>query len=130
MIQNHHLRWTGYGRPSQTPTPQELFLEHESLRLYADAQFASPYAMSAFVALHEKGLPFEIATIDLAASENHAPNFVAASLTRRVPTMVHNGFSLSESSAIAEYLDEIFPGRPLYPLEPRRRRGGPPPQAW
>src|ERR1035437_4573757 len=121
MIQNHHLRWTGYGRPSQTPTPQELFLEHESLRLYADPEFASPYAMSAFVALHEKGLTFEVVTLDLAANENQASGFASMSLTRRVPTLLHGDFSLSESSAITEYIDELFPGTPLYPADPRSR---------
>ncbi len=38
-----------------------------NLRLYVDARFASPYAMSAFVALTEKGLPFDMTTVDLEA---------------------------------------------------------------
>lgn len=100
------------------------------LLLYVDAQFASPYAMSVFVALHEKGLPFEVTTIDLAANANHEPRFVATSLTRRVPTLVHDGFSLSESSAISEYLDEVFPGTPLYPQEPHSRARARQIQAW
>lgn len=101
-----------------------------NLLLYVDAKFVSPYAMSAFVALHEKGLPFEIKTIDLAANANNEPNFAALSLTRRVPTLVHNGFSLSESSAIAEYLNEVFPGTPLYPADPRSRARARQVQAW
>ena len=101
-----------------------------NLLLYVDAKFISPYAMSAFVALHEKGLPFEIKTIDLAANANHESNFAALSLTRRVPTLVHNGFSLSESSAIAEYLNEVFPGTPLYPADPRSRARARQVQAW
>lgn len=89
-------------------SPTQLFL-------YVDTQFASPYAMSAFVSLLEKGLAFETATLDLAAKANHEAGFAASSLTRRVPTLVHNGFSLSESSAISEYLDEVFPGTPPVP---------------
>jgi len=100
------------------------------LLLYVDAQFASPYAMSAFVALHEKGLPFEIATVDLAAKANHEPLFAAKSLTHRVPTLDHNEFSLSESSAIAEYLNDVFPGTPLYPAEPHSRARARQIQAW
>jgi glutathione S-transferase len=100
------------------------------LTLYVDAQFASPYAMSAFVALHEKGLGFDIRTVDLAAGANRAPDYAAASLTRRVPTLVHDDFSLSESSAIAEYLDDVFPGTPLYPADPRRRARARQIQAW
>ena len=102
----------------------------ENFLLYVDARFVSPYAMSVFVALHEKGLPFEIATLDLAAKANQEPHFVATSLTRRVPTLVHNGFSLSESSAICEYLDEVFPGTPLYPAESHNRARARQIQAW
>lgn len=69
-------------------------MENATLRLYVDAQFASPYAMSAFVALHEKGLSFEVATINLAVKENHADDFASMSITRRVPTLVHGDFSL------------------------------------
>ncbi|WP_255992200.1 glutathione transferase [Chitinolyticbacter albus] len=100
------------------------------LLLYVDAQFASPYAMSVFVALHEKALPFAIKTVDLSANANHDPGYAAASLTRRVPTLVHNGFALSESSAITEYLDEVFPDTPLYPAEPHARARARQVQAW
>ncbi len=98
--------------------------------LYVDSQFQSPYALSAFVALQEKELPFDIATVDLAAKANHEPPFVATSLTRRVPTLVHNSFSLSESSAIAEYLNDLWPGTPLYPVEPQSRARARQVQAW
>ena len=100
------------------------------LLLHVDAQFASPYAMSAFVSLHEKGLPFDMKTVDLSANANHLAEYVATSLTRRVPTLVHDGFSLSESSAISEYLDEVFPGVPLYPAHPRERARARQIQAW
>jgi len=105
-------------------------LQPTNLLLYVDAQFASPYAMTAFVALHEKSLSFEIVTIDLAANAHHEAPFAAASLTQRVPALVHNGFALSESSAISEYLDEVFPGVPLYPAEPHSRAIARQVQAW
>jgi glutathione S-transferase len=86
--------------------------------------------MSAFVALHEKGLTFRTITVDLAANANQEPQFAAMSLTQRVPTLVHNGFALSESSAICEYLDEIFPGTPLYPQQAQTRARARQVQAW
>lgn len=46
--------------------------------LYVDANFASPYALVAFVSLIEKGLDFEIKSLDLAAHANHDANFVMA----------------------------------------------------
>src|SRR5579863_5964995 len=83
--------------------------------LYVDANFASPYAMAVFVSLLEKGLDFEVESLDLAARAHHVPNFARSSITRRVPTLVHDGFALSESSAICEYIDETFGGTRLYP---------------
>lgn len=34
------------------------------MRLYVDALFTSPYAMSVFVTLREKGLPFEVRPLE------------------------------------------------------------------
>lgn len=102
------------------------------LKLYVDAQYASPYAMSAFVALREKQLPFDVETVDLGAGDNRKAPFAAQSVTRRVPTLVHDDFSLSESSAICEYLEESFPGAGtrLYPADPRQRARARQVQAW
>lgn len=102
----------------------------DSLTLFVDAQYASPYAMSAFVALTVKQLPFDLRTVDLSTAANHAPAFAALSLTHRVPTLVHDGFALSESSAIDEYVDEVFAGPALYPAEPKRKARARQVQAW
>lgn len=98
--------------------------------LYVDANFASPYALVAFVSLIEKGLEFEIEPLDLATHANHDPNFARTSITRRIPTLIHDGFALSESSAICEYIDETFPGTRLYPADPRDRARARQIQAW
>lgn len=101
-----------------------------SLRLYVDAQFTSPYAMSVFVALCEKGVPFEVATVNLGASENQEAGYVRKSLTRRIPTLEQGDFSLSESSAIDEYIEDTFHGPALYPDEPRKKARARQIQAW
>ena len=98
--------------------------------LYVDANFASPYALVTFVSLLEKRISFETETVDLVARANQGPDFARTSITRRVPTLVHDGFSLSESSAICEYLDETFPGTRLYPTDPRDRARARQIQAW
>jgi len=105
----------------------------ETMMLYVDTQLASPYAMSAFVALTEKQLPFEMCRIDLGTAENLATDYSAISLTRRVPTLIHDDFRLSESSAITEYLDERFPApahHPIYPRDLRNRAQARQIQAW
>jgi glutathione S-transferase len=102
----------------------------DSLVLFVDAQYASPYAMSAFVALTVKQQPFELRSVDLAAAAHLAPAFAGLSLTQRVPTLVHDGFALSESSAIDEYVDEAFVGPALYPQDARLRARARQVQAW
>ncbi len=100
------------------------------LALFVDANFLSPYAMSVFVALHEKGLKFDITTMDLASKKHREANYAATSITSRVPTLIHDGFALSESSAIAEYLDETFPNPPIYPKNVQHRARARQVQAW
>ena len=100
------------------------------MRLYVDTLFTSPYAMSAFVALKEKQLDFEVETIDLVVGANRDPAYTKISITQRVPTLVDGDFALSESSAIAEYLDEAYPAHPLFPSNPRDRARARQIQAW
>ena len=105
-------------------------MSQPQLHLYTDAQFASPYAMSVFVALEEKRLPFTLTTVDLGIGANHQASYAAKSLTQRVPTLVHEDFALSESSAITEYLDDAFPDTPVYPQDTQLRARARQLQAW
>ncbi len=98
--------------------------------LYVDSNFLSPYAMSAFVAMHEKELEFEVVPLNLAAGASREAGFAKASITQRIPTLTDGNFTLSESSAIAEYLDDIYPGTPLYPTDPEARARARQVQAW
>jgi glutathione S-transferase len=84
-----------------------------AMLLYADSKFTAPYAMSAFVALTEKQLSFEVRTLDLAVAANNDPEYARTSLTQRVPTLNDGDFALSESSAIAEYLNDAYPDSPF-----------------
>jgi glutathione S-transferase len=79
------------------------------LSLSVDAYRVSPYAFSAFVALTEKGLTFDVVPVALQHQEQHHADYLAGSLTGRVPALRHKGWWLSESSAIAEYLEDAFP---------------------
>lgn len=98
--------------------------------LYTDADFFSPYAMSAFVTLTEKGIPFTLQPVDLSQGENQGQPYGALSLTLRVPTLVMDNFHLSESSAIDEYLEEIHPTHPVYPRDVKQRAKAREIQAW
>ena len=93
-----------------------------ALTLYVDRFWISPYAFSAFVALEEKGVPYDVVELHLEAREHKTPEFGALSLTERIPTIDHDGFGLSESQAIVEYIEEAFPlGPPVLPHHVRER---------
>jgi len=98
--------------------------------LYTDSQFFSPYAMSAFIVLTEKSIPFTVKPVDLAQEENKGAAYAALSLTRRVPTLVIGEFQLSESSAISEYLEDIHPAHAVYPRDVKLRAKAREIQAW
>jgi glutathione S-transferase len=106
-------------------------MESAKFKLYLGADYVSAFAMSVFVALKEKQLSFGLVTLDLKVRENYQANYRDLSLTCKIPTLVHEAFALSESSAIAEYLDELFPGpQKLYPQDPRQRARARQLQAW
>lgn len=100
------------------------------LHLYVDSLFTSPYAMSVFVALREKGLAFETVALDLDAGQNQAADYAQRSMTQRVPTLVDGDFALSESSAITEYLDQAYPNTSVYPADVQQRARARQVQAW
>src|SRR5262252_2175619 len=96
----------------------------DRLVLYGNDMWTSPYVLSAFVALTEKKLPFEVRTIPLHDRAQQGPDYVRTSFTARVPALVDGDFTLSESSAIVEYLEERWPApehAPLFPQDPRQR---------
>jgi glutathione S-transferase len=77
--------------------------------LYAEKLWDSPFVFTVFVALREKGIDFEEVELDLSTGAHTAGSFADSSLTARVPTLDYEGFVLSESVAIVEYLDEKLP---------------------
>ena len=86
----------------------------EPLTPHVDGFWISPYAVAAFVALKEKGVPFTTREVNLHELAQHQPDFQTRSVTGRVPVLEHGDFRLSESSAIVEYLEDTFPA-PQYP---------------
>lgn len=80
------------------------------LTLFGERNLDSPFVFTAFVALKEKGVPFTLRFLDLSRGDQRQAPFVERSLTARVPTLSAGDFSLSESLAIVEYLDETLAG--------------------
>lgn len=101
--------------------------------LWSDSSYLSPYVMSVYVALQEKGVPFNLQTVDLDSSEHLQLGWRGYAFTRRVPLLQHGDFELSESSAITEYLEEVFAPpqwERIYPHEVQKRARARQIQAW
>ncbi len=71
--------------------------------------------------LAEKGLDFVSHEVDLMSGAQHDPEYVKLNPNHVVPTLVHNGTTLIESTLINEYLDDAFPAPPLLPGDARGR---------
>ncbi|MBC7780993.1 MAG: glutathione S-transferase N-terminal domain-containing protein, partial [Proteobacteria bacterium] len=71
------------------------------------------------IALNLKGLDYREHAIDLLAGEQHAATFVAINPLAAVPALVEDGQpALTQSLAILEYLEEVYPNPPLLPASP------------
>ena len=61
--------------------------------------------------LNAKGLAFEEKKLDLLAGDQLKPDYLALNPNGVVPTLVHDGEVVIDSSVIIEYLDEVAPQR-------------------
>jgi len=96
--------------------------DRRPLELFTDAFWISPYVFTTFVALTEKGLPFDAVVVPLQDGAQHAPSFRDTTLTARVPALRDGDFWLAESQAIVEYLDDAYPAGPrLQPADVKQR---------
>ena len=73
------------------------------------------------VVLAEKGLAYEGHMLDLGRGEQFAPDYMKLNPNAVVPTLVHDGAVITESTVICEYLDETFAPVPLRPQTPLGR---------
>jgi len=78
---------------------------------------ASNYYNKVKLALLEKGVAFEEEHVYPSANEE----LLDASPMGKVPFIKTSAGTLSESQAIVEYLEEVFPDSPLYPADPYAR---------
>lgn len=82
---------------------------------------ASTCSKKVRLCLYEKALPFTSHLLDLQKFEQHRPEYLALNPKGVVPTLVHDGKPVTESSVIIEYLDQNFPQIPLRPTAPQTR---------
>ncbi|MCY4551087.1 MAG: glutathione S-transferase family protein [Defluviicoccus sp.] len=77
--------------------------------------WSSVCSVKARMALEEKGVPWESRYTDIFRFDQLTPEYLALNPDGVVPTLVHDGEPVRESSIIIEYVDEAFEGPPLKP---------------
>ena len=70
--------------------------------------------------LAEKGLDWTERPVDLFRLEQYDARYLAFNPKGVVPTLVHDGTPVIESTLICEYLDDSFPDPPLRPAAPAK----------
>ncbi|MFQ5681908.1 MAG: glutathione S-transferase family protein [Candidatus Binatia bacterium] len=67
--------------------------------------------------LEEKELKWESRYVDLGKREQKKPEYLRLNPNGNVPTLVHDGTVVYESTIVNEYLDDAFPEKPLRPVD-------------
>jgi len=85
--------------------------------------FRSSTSYRVRIALHYKNLDFAYKPVHLIneGGEQHKSEYKNINPMAEVPTLIHEGLTLSQSMAIIEYLDEVFPHPALFPREAQKR---------
>jgi GSH-dependent disulfide-bond oxidoreductase len=68
--------------------------------------------------LAEKGVAYESHYLDLLNFDQHRPDYLAINPLGTIPAMTHGARVLTESTAMMEYIDDVFDGPALMPADP------------
>lgn len=84
-------------------------------------EWNSVHSFKVRVVLEEKRLPWVDRRVELLKLEQLRPEYLRLNPSGTVPTLVHDGRVVVESSVICEYLDEAFPEPAMMPVDPHSR---------
>lgn len=73
------------------------------------------------IVLAEKGVDWQGHEMSFSAGDHLTPEYLKLNPNGVVPTLVHDGAPVIESSVIVEYLDELYPEPSLVPADPLAR---------
>ncbi len=81
--------------------------ERMALKYYHAEPLAN--SLKSMIPLKEKGLAYESVYVDLHKFEQHSDWFVAINPEGRCPVLDHDGTTVTHTTVINEYLEDVFP---------------------
>lgn len=91
------------------------------ITLHVDGYFTNQFDATCVIALEEKRAAYHVSRALLRDGRDMPAALTARTGIARVPALQDREFWLTESLAIAEYIDEVCPGPRLFPADPRAR---------
>ena len=79
----------------------------------------SPFVWRVWLALEHKGIAYAATRLSIMDMKSDA--YLALNPRGRVPVLLHEGRALYESTAMLDYLEEVFEGPSLWPADPFER---------
>jgi glutathione S-transferase len=86
------------------------------MKLVIGAKWSSTWTMRGWLACRLSGLPFETETLFLSRPDSKA-KLAQVSPTGLIPVLFHDGLTITDTLAIAEYLWEVAPGCDIWPAD-------------
>lgn len=91
------------------------------LKLYSYFRSSASYRVR--IGLNWKGLHYEYIPVHLLkdGGQQHKPEYRKVNPMGHVPALDHEGFLVAESVAILDYVDQMFPMKPLFLSHPKEK---------
>ncbi len=91
------------------------------MKLVLHGYFRSGTTYRVRLALNWKGLDYDFVPVNLVEGEQSRPDYLSRNPQGLVPALEADGVILTQSPAILEWLEEVFPEKPLLPSDPAAR---------
>jgi maleylacetoacetate isomerase len=90
------------------------------MKLYSFPTSSASYRVR--IVLNLKGVPLEIETVNLIENEQRRPRYRRINPQARIPSLeLDDGTILTQSLAIIDYLEQVYPTPSIYPASPALR---------
>ncbi|CAL8119053.1 unnamed protein product [Orchesella dallaii] len=83
--------------------------------------FRSSASWRVRIALNYKGIDYEYVPVNLLQKEQVGKDYLKVNPLGQVPAFVHDGNTITQSVAILQYIEDIYPSPPLIPKDPLKK---------